>query len=317
MAILCKRGGPRYYFQNSLLTMGLGKDLTEGEKRTIIKEIATGNAPGAIAKEIGRHVGTVKRFVLSPSERKPRCDRGVLKSVTKRDFRRLRRSIRKMPGATSAKIFEEAGLVHVPKTTRNRLLRKVAAIKSPSTKPPLTPRHRRLRMEWSKKYMKTDMNFVLFTDKSRATLDGPDGWANVWVYNGETCHTRMRRQQGGGGVMIWAGIIGDELVGPFRVPDGLKFPAATYCEFLKTALEPWLDDLPLSRLKRIVFMHDNAPSHAAKATTAVLKSLGFVNESLMIWPPNTPDLTPMENMWSIVKRHIYANGKQYSSKNEL
>ena len=106
-----------------------------------------------------------------------------------------------MPGATSAKIFEEAGLVNVPKTTRNRLLRKVApvaAIRSPSTKPPLTPRHRRLRMEWSKKYMKTDMNFVLFTDESRATLDGPDGWAKGWVYNGEACHTRMRRQQGGG-----------------------------------------------------------------------------------------------------------------------
>ena len=114
MAILYKRGGAHYYFQNSLLTMGCGKDLTE-EKSTIIKEMATGNAPGAIAKEIGRHVGTVKRFVRSPSKRKPQCDRGVLKSVTKHNFRRLRRSIRKMPGATSAKIFEEAGLVNVPK----------------------------------------------------------------------------------------------------------------------------------------------------------------------------------------------------------
>ena len=64
-------------------------------------------------------------------------------------------------------------------------------------------------------------------------------------------------------------------------------------------------------------MHDNAPSHAAKATKSVLKSLGFVNESLMIWPPNSPDLNPIENMWSIVKRHVYGNGKQYSSKNEL
>ena len=115
VVILYKRGGPHYYFQNSLLTMGCGKDLTEEEKRTIIKEISTGNTPGAIAKEIGRYVATVKRFVRSPSKRKPPCDRGVLKSVTKRDFWRLRRSTRKIPEATSAKIFEEAGLVNVPK----------------------------------------------------------------------------------------------------------------------------------------------------------------------------------------------------------
>ena len=112
--------------------MGRGKDLTEEEKSIIIKEIATGNIPGAIAKEIACHVATVKMFLQSPSKRKPRRDRGVLKSVTKRDFSRLRRSLRKMPGTTSAKIFEEAGLVNVPKTTRNRLLWMVAAIKSPS-----------------------------------------------------------------------------------------------------------------------------------------------------------------------------------------
>ena len=87
-----------------------------------------------------------------------------------------------MPGATSAKIFEETGLVNVPKTTRNRLLRMVAAIKSPSKKPPLTPRHKRFRMEWSRRYMKTDMNLVLFTDESRAMLNGPYGWAKGWVY---------------------------------------------------------------------------------------------------------------------------------------
>ena len=162
--------------------------------------------------------------------------------------------------------------------------------------------------------MKTDTNFVLFTDELRATLDVPDGWAKGWVYNGETCHTRMRCQQGGGGVLIWAGFIGDELVGPFRVPDGLKLTVATYCEFLKTALKPWLNNLPLSRLKRVVFMHDNAPSHAAKATTAVLKSLGFVNKSLMIWPPNLPNLNPIENMWSIVKHHVYATGSSIPQK---
>jgi hypothetical protein len=172
-------------------------------------------------------------------------------------------------------------------------------------------------MEWSKKYMKTEIKFVLFTDESRATLDGPDGWEKGWVFNGDDCPTRMRRQQGGGGVMIWGGIIGNELVGPFRVPEGVKLTSVTYCDFLKNALEPWMDDLPLSQLKKIIFMHDNTPSHAAKATTTFLKSLGFMNDTLMVWPPNSPDLNPIENLWSIIKRQVYADGKQYSSKNDL
>jgi hypothetical protein len=167
-------------------------------------------------------------------------------------------------------------------------------------------------MEWSRKYMKTDMKFVLFTDESRASLDGPDGWAKGWVFNGENGPDRMRRQQGGGGVMIWGGIIGNAFIGPFRIPEGLKLFSATYCPFLKNSLEPWFDNLPLATLKKIIFMHDNALSHAAKATTQFLHSLGFVNETLMVWPPNSPHLNyPKENLLSIIKRHVYANGKQY------
>ena len=37
----------------------------------------------------------------------------------------------------------------------------------------------------------------------------------------------------------------------------------------------------------------------------------------MEWPPNSPDLNPIENMWSIIKRKVYANGKQFRSKNQL
>ena len=33
--------------------------------------------------------------------------------------------------------------------------------------------------------MKTDMNKVIFTDETRATLDGPDGWGKDWVASGQ------------------------------------------------------------------------------------------------------------------------------------
>ncbi len=73
----------------------------------------------------------------------------------------------------------------------------------------------------------------------------------------------MRRQQGGGGVMIWAGIIGDELFGPVRVPESAKITSHTYCQFLKSVLEPWLEEIPLSLLRKLIYMHDNAPSREA------------------------------------------------------
>ncbi|CAB3977339.1 Transposable element Tc3 transposase [Paramuricea clavata] len=176
---------------------------TEAEKATIIKEIAKGKTTKSIAERINRHAVTVTRFLQNPSKRKPPSDRGVRKSVSKRDMYRLRRNLRKMPGATSER-----------KTTGNRILGKLDSIKTMIKRSSLTPRHKRLRMEWSRKYTRTDMKFLLFTDESRASLDGPDGWAKGCVFNGDNCPNRMKRQQRGGGVMVWGGIIGNAIIGP-------------------------------------------------------------------------------------------------------
>ena len=36
-----------------------------------------------------------------------------------------------------------------------------------------------------------------------------------------------------------------------------------------------------------------------------------------MWPPASPDVNSIENLWSIVKRKLYEAGKQYHSKKEL
>ncbi|CAI9572193.1 unnamed protein product, partial [Staurois parvus] len=36
-----------------------------------------------------------------------------------------------------------------------------------------------------------------------ATLDGPDGWSSGWLMDSHPVPTRLRRQEGGGGVMFW------------------------------------------------------------------------------------------------------------------
>ena len=221
---------------------------------------------------------------------------------------------------TCKSIFTAAGLPNAAKSTRNTILQNVASVKSPLKQPPLTPRHQSLRVEWVRNYLKIPMKYILFTDETRATLDGPDGWANDWLYFGDERHQWLRRQQRGGGVMIWAGIIGDRLIGPVRVLEGVKVTSAVYCNLLTLSLVPWIDHIPLSLFWDFIFMDDNAPSHSVGATKEFLANLVIKDDNVILWrtwPPSSLDLKPIENFWSIIKRDIYSDGRQFSSKNTL
>ncbi|CAI9716493.1 Hypothetical predicted protein [Octopus vulgaris] len=42
--------------------------------------------------------------------------------------------------------------------------------------------------------------------------------------------------------------------------------------------------------------------------------IGFSGGCLMKWLPCSPDLNPIENLWSVLKRRVYKDGRQFSSK---
>ena len=116
--------------------------------------------------------------------------------------------------------------------------------------------------------------------------------------------------------MIWAGII-NELVGPFKVQDCVKIDSAGYTQFLEKNLMPWMKKKSASFKKKIIFVQDNEPSHAFKFTREWLAKRGVKEDHLMTWPPASPDLNPIENYLSLLKRELYVGGKQYSSKESL
>ena len=65
------------------------------------------------------------------------------------------------------------------------------------------------------------------------------------------------------GVIFWAGIVGDSLIGPFKAPEGVKMNSDNYQEFLTTNFLPWYKSQGCTFTSKCLLMHDNAPAHTS------------------------------------------------------
>lgn len=161
---------------------------------------------------------------------------------------------------------------------------------------------------------------ILFCDEAIFTRDGINNHRNEHVWATENPHTITETHfQHRFSVMVWGGVIGNCLLGPFIFNENLK--SKMYRNFLEFDLPGLLENVPLQVRRRMWYMQDGAPPHYGRAVTDYLNKT-FPNRWLgrngfVRWPPRSPDLNPMDFfIWGHLKTVVYSKNKP-TTKDEL
>jgi hypothetical protein len=214
-----------------------------------------------------------------------------LSTSDKKRISNIANSNPKLSCAQIGKIAASRGSPEVHPTTVLRHLKKSGYLKLiPKKIPILTERHRKNRVEWCKKHLNTDWSKVVISDESMFQLFRHK--VGMWGKKRRNVKAPTHSPQ----VMVW-GAISSRGATPLIFIKG-SVNSQKYIKILEEALISTMDFLYPDGY---IFQQDNAPCHKSRIVKKWFKDNLVV---IMDWPAMSSDLSPIENLWAIIKNKL-------------
>jgi len=208
----------------------------------------------------------------------------------------------------------------VSRTTVKNWIKKLGfKYRSAASKPKLSDDQKKNRLEWAIEHVgwtNKQWEQVVWSDESRFRVFGHDGKPKVLRKQGEryeSCHLLRTVKYGGGSLMVWSCFWAGDY-GPLVFVGG-NMNQDSYVDCLSQKFLPWYYKLPHLEDGEYIFQEDNAPCHTG-GYASWWKNSHSLNV-LKDWPAQSPDLNPIEHIWSELARQLRSRRPDIKNTEDL
>lgn len=163
---------------------------------------------------------------------------------------------------------------------------------------------------------------ICFSDESTFYLNGRVNTQNCRYWSDENPHVfREGHTQFPQKLNVWAGILGNHIIGPIFLEENLNGPM--YLNMLQNTITPLIDAVVAQNpheFEEVIFQQDGAPPHYFRQVRNYLdenyQDRWIGRRGPTEWPARSPDLTPLDFfLWGYIKSEVYKTAP--GSLNEL